>query len=90
MAELCPWAFRAVSDLEDPMDSGCVASFVGGFCSEALFELANSVLAKECEKTSWFGRLGDNRKQSKSWRPDGNRYCDTTNSFPVTAPSNRP
>lgn len=87
--ELCRWSLRAVGGLEGLMDSGRVASFVVGFRPEALFSLANSVLAKECEKTSWFGRLGNNAKQNKkSWRQDDNRYCDIINRFHVTALSN--
>lgn len=47
------------------MDSGCMASFVAGLRPEALLNLADSVLAKACEKTSWFGRLGNTTKQNQ-------------------------
>jgi len=45
------------------MDSGCVASLVAGLQSEAVLNLADWVIVKECEKPAWFGRLGNNRKQ---------------------------
>lgn len=39
-----------------------MASLVADSQSEALLNIADSVIAKVCEKSAWFGRLGNNTK----------------------------
>lgn len=71
------------------MDSGRIAGLIAGFQSEALLNLADSVIAEACEEPAWLEDLGTTRDKTKeSWRQDNNHYCNIKNRFHITALAN--